>query len=314
MGLFRINGKKLVGVESRPVTLERDLQRLTEANLDVVFGLQLVSSEFTSSNLRIDTLAIDPESNSFVIIEYKRDKSSSVIDQGFSYLSRMLNNKAEFILECNEKLGRSLKRDDIDWSQARVMFLAASFSVHQLGAINFRDLPIELWEVTLYDNDTILYEQIEASGDSSSIKTVSKNKQIESVTKEVKKYTEEDIINERGSGKARELYQRLKEKILLIDQNLVVHPTKTYISLQMPGNWRNIIGINFRKDRLVVDFLRAQPKDFKDPEGKLIYRETSFKNFHQHISSIDIDSTQDIDYTTFLIKQQYDHFLKDHRK
>ena len=63
-----------------------------------------MKSEFTLHNFRIDTLAFDEESKSFVIIEYKKDKSFSVVDQGYAYLSLMLNNKADFILEYNESL------------------------------------------------------------------------------------------------------------------------------------------------------------------------------------------------------------------
>ena len=64
--------------------------------------LDFISSEFSLNNFRIDTLALDKESKSFVIIEFKRDKNFSVVDQGYAYLSLMLNNKADFILEYNE--------------------------------------------------------------------------------------------------------------------------------------------------------------------------------------------------------------------
>ena len=67
-------------------------------------------------NFRIDTLAFDTETKSFVRIEYKRDRSFSVVDQGFAYLSLMLNNKADFILEYNERMKDNLKREDVDWS------------------------------------------------------------------------------------------------------------------------------------------------------------------------------------------------------
>jgi hypothetical protein len=43
--------------------------------------------------LRIDTFAFDNESKAFVIIEYKKDRNFSVVDQGLAYLNLMLNNK-----------------------------------------------------------------------------------------------------------------------------------------------------------------------------------------------------------------------------
>ncbi|MGL5369111.1 MAG: hypothetical protein ACRDAG_12520 [Cetobacterium somerae] len=59
----------------------------------------------------MDTLAFNRENKSLVLIEYKRGNSYSVIDQRYSYLTRVLNNKVELILEYSERKGKSLKRD-----------------------------------------------------------------------------------------------------------------------------------------------------------------------------------------------------------
>ena len=67
-------------------------------------------------------LCWDEENNSFVIIEYKNSKSSSVIDQGYSYLSTMLNNKSDFILEYIESMDKSLKKENVDWSPIQSNF------------------------------------------------------------------------------------------------------------------------------------------------------------------------------------------------
>jgi hypothetical protein len=69
---------------------------------------------------------IDNESKAFVIIEYKNDRNFSVVDQGMAYLSFMLNNKADFILEYNESPHSSpnLKREEVDWSQSRTIFIS----------------------------------------------------------------------------------------------------------------------------------------------------------------------------------------------
>lgn len=146
MPLFKI-GQQLAYIKETPFKLEREIQRLTEENLDTLLQLDFVRSEFSLNNFRIDTLAFDPEAKSFVIIEYKRDKTFSIIDQGYAYLSLMLNNKADFILEFNENQQQSLKRMDVDWTQSKVIFVSPSFTTYQREAINFKDLPIELWEV-----------------------------------------------------------------------------------------------------------------------------------------------------------------------
>ncbi|HQC27629.1 MAG TPA: hypothetical protein PLU31_08240, partial [Treponemataceae bacterium] len=132
MALYSIdNNGKLEQIREFDFKLEREIQKLTEENLQTVFGLEFIKSEFSLNSFRIDTLAFDKDASSFVIIEYKRDKNFSVIDQGYAYLSLMLNNKADFILEYNETQKNTLKRDDVDWSQSKVMFISPSFTSYQ---------------------------------------------------------------------------------------------------------------------------------------------------------------------------------------
>ena len=114
----------LLSVKTIPFRLEKDIQNLVESNLQTLFKLELVKSEFTIDKYRLDTLCFDMESKSFVIIEYKKDKNYSVIDQGFSYLSTVLENKGELILEYQEKLNTRVRKDGIDWSQIRIIFIS----------------------------------------------------------------------------------------------------------------------------------------------------------------------------------------------
>ncbi len=109
-------------IKEKPFKLERDIQRMFETNMSEIMGLEMIKSEFTIKDRRIDTLAFDPQSKAFVIIEYKRERNSSVIDQGFTYLSLMLQNQADFILEYNETQAGNLKRNDVDWSQTKSRF------------------------------------------------------------------------------------------------------------------------------------------------------------------------------------------------
>ena len=124
MEVFNIKDHKVEVVELNPFKLERDIQVVIEKNTESFFGLEFVRSEFPIGEFRIDTLCYDNETNSFVLIEYKKGSSYSVIDQGYSYLSLMLNNKSEFIIEYNERLNKTLKRDDVDWTQSRILFIS----------------------------------------------------------------------------------------------------------------------------------------------------------------------------------------------
>jgi hypothetical protein len=160
--IYSVSRGKLTEIDEVPLEKENEIQQLTEENLVTVFGIDYVASEFSLNDLRVDTLAFDPESMSFVIIEYKRKENFSVIDQGYAYLALLLNNKAEFVLKYNEKSEKPVRKDDIDWSQSRVIFIAPAFTNYQRQAIGFRDLPIELWEVKRYANGSILFNQIQS--------------------------------------------------------------------------------------------------------------------------------------------------------
>lgn len=95
MKIYSLQKQKLNEIKENPFKLEREIQNLFEKNLDELMGLTFVKSEFSIKNKRIDTLAFDKQTNAFVIIEVKRDKNLSVVDQGFTYLSLMLENKAD---------------------------------------------------------------------------------------------------------------------------------------------------------------------------------------------------------------------------
>jgi len=298
MPLFSINNNKLERVKKIDFKLERHLQKLTEENLQEIFGLEMVKSEFQLNNLRIDTLAFDKESNSFVIIEYKKGVNLSVIDQGYAYLALLLNKKAEFILDYNERMDKNLRRDDVDWSQSRVIFVAPKFTTYQLNAIKYKDMAFELWETTKYDNDTILFNQIKSPETSNSRKTVSKNKDIETVEKEVKKYSEEDHL----SGAVPELvefYEELKEKLSEFD-SLEIDPKKFYIAFKAS---RNVLDIHFIKNYLKI-WINMRQGTLDDP--KEFTRDVSnIGHYGNGDYELKIQPGDDLNYLMYLVGQSY---------
>ncbi|MCP3931752.1 MAG: hypothetical protein GY705_21970 [Bacteroidetes bacterium] len=296
MALFRIN-RNLEYIKEKPFKLEKEIQSLTELNLESIFGLEFVKSEFRLNNFRIDTLAFDNDANSFVIIEYKRDRNFSVIDQGYAYLSLMLNNKADFILEFNESKNKTLKRRDIDWSQSRVLFASPSFTNYQREAINFKDLPIELWEVTRYENDTISFDQIQKAGAQESIKTISRaDETIKKVAKEIKVYTEEEHLA-RSNEDIKELYRKVKNAILNFD-NIEIKPKKKYIAFV---SGRNVIDLHPQKKALKM-WINLNKGELDDT--KQITRDVSTTgHWGNGDYELQINSDENIEYIMSLIKQ-----------
>lgn len=206
MQLFQKNKYSLLDLREVSFKLERDIQSLFEKNLSQITGLELVKSEFSIQNQRIDTLAFDIENNAFVIIEYKRGHNYSVFDQGVAYLNTLLKYKADFVLEYNEALNKSLKKGEVDWSQSKVVFVSPFFNQNQKQAVDFKDLNIELWEVKQYENNIIVIDGIKKSEAAPSIKqtsTLEKETDLSEITKEIKTYNEEDFF----IGKTEELIE-----------------------------------------------------------------------------------------------------------
>ncbi len=308
--MFRKQNSKLVQVKENPFKRERDLQKLTEENLGTIFGLQFVKTEYNIHNLFIDTLAFDPENNTFVIIEYKRDSSFSVVDQGFSYLSLMLNNKADFVLGYNEALNKNMRRDDLDWSQARIIFIARSFTTHQQNAVNFKNMPFELWEVVQFENELTQYRRIEISNSAESLKQMKNiTEDTQKVTREVKKYTEEGLVGK--EGESHDLYVSFKEQLMQMFPTLIANPKKVYIGYQLPDNWRNIFNIKKIRGGISVDIMRSKLNYFDDPQNKVKYIERSRENFGQDITTLEVKNVSDIRYSVLIIQQAYDRFVKE---
>ena len=306
MLIYKVVKNKLVSIKEKRINLERDLQKIVEQNLETIFGLKFITSEFSLGRFRIDTLAFDEENKSFVIIEYKRDKSFSVIDQGFSYLSSLLNNKADFILEYNDKMKSNLKRGDVDWSQSRVLFLAHSFTPYQRHSINFRDLPIELWKIQRYEDNIIVFNRLKPIVARESINTISKNKMIKKVSREVKVYSIDDHFK-KGWENSRDIFNNIREKILELDPRIKEKVNKYYIGYSI-GTYR-LCEISTYKSKIEVGLHRVDKKDLKDPENKLKKIPWEKWGWGKQCS-YSIKNSGDIDYALFLIKQVYNKFYK----
>ncbi|MCE0721893.1 DUF5655 domain-containing protein [Legionella resiliens] len=298
MPIYISNMNLLTEIHENKFKLESEIQLLFEQNLTKLMQLTLVRSEFSIKNKRIDTLAYDEQTNAFIIIEYKRDKNISVIDQGFTYLSLMLENKADFIVEYNEQLKRNLKRDDVDWSQTRVAFVSPFFTDNQIQATNFKDLAIELWEVKRYDNDIVLINQIKKSQSAESIKPLTlKNKELKRVTDEIIVYTE-DNHTAKASEEIAELYEKFRDAILNLSDEIELKPTKLYIAFKLN---KNIVDIEIQRKSLKI-FLNAAWGTIDDSKG-LTRNVSNVGHYGNGDYQIQVDNDNDLEYIMSLIKQ-----------
>ena len=133
---------------------EREIQRTVEDNLALFFpGLELVKSECTIHNTRIDTLAFDKKAKAFVIIEYKTAKRSDIYSQGRSYHNVLRKNKERCVWLLSKKKNEFIDLQDVDWQKTRLIFVMPSFTARQIEASDSEDLlDIKLYEIRKYPN------------------------------------------------------------------------------------------------------------------------------------------------------------------
>ena len=313
MKIFKIKEKGVDFIQMIPFKIEKEIQVTIEKNCNEFFGLEFVRSEFTVGEFRIDSLCFNYETNSFVIIEYKKGNSYSVIDQGYSYLSIMLNHKSDFIIEYNERLNKNLRRDDIDWTQSKVIFVSQSFSTYQKNSVNFKNIPFELWEIKRFINDTILLNQIISSSKENidTLGSSEKNSVLIDVSNEIKIFDEEYHTNKLDED-TKLKWEELKERVLGID-NISLQVMKPYISFS--GQSKKICYCNFRKNYISIEILRGntntegvKSKTFftlDDPKKVSEEGYWEWKNgVKGHVYRIKFDKYSDVDYTMFLINQK----------
>jgi hypothetical protein len=308
--LFKLKNNHLTPLDSVPFKLEKEIQNIIEGNTEELFGLKMVKSEFTVGDFRLDSLCFDEETKSFVIIEYKRDKSYSVIDQGYSYLSTMLNNKSDFVLEFNENLEDTLKRDQVDWSQSRIIFVSTSFSSYQKTSINFKDVPFELWEISRFSNDTVSLNQM-SSTSKESIKSVGKVKGtvIKNVSEEIEVYDEDSNLNN-VTNEVKDLYFELKERVSNWE-DVGFRYKRNYISILNKNKVK--IYLKVQKNQIKIHLIRridfkgdvtSQKVKFniKDPDNLFELKKSSHKEQYEYF----LKNEKDLDYLVMLLKQKYE--------
>jgi hypothetical protein len=317
MEVFNIKNGKVEIVEPTPFKLEREIQNVIEKNTQSFFGLEFVHSEFSIGNYRIDSLCFDNETNSFVIIEYKKGDSYSVIDQGYTYLQLLLNNKSDFILTLSQHYNRVLRNEDIDWSQSKIMFISQSFNSYQKDSVNFKNLPFELWEIKRFSNDTVILNKHKSSSkesiDSLNSNNVEKKNIIQTVNKEVQVIDEEYHLNKLDDSTIQK-WNDLKERLNELE-NTELEIKKPYISLN--GENKKICYFNFRKNFISIEMLRGNinpdgsksKKYFNLDDPKGISEEGSWEwksGTKGTMYKVKFDKNVNLDYIIFLIKQKYE--------
>lgn len=155
--LFKVKNE-VKELNSSPVLLEKNLQNFIEKNMETLFGVTFIKSEYVITNGRMDSIGLD-ENNCPVIFEYKRSSNENVINQGLFYLDWLMDHKEAFEKEAKNVIDEDrLKK--IDWSLPCVICVANDFNKFDVHAVNQIDRNIKLVRYSKYDDELLMFEYI----------------------------------------------------------------------------------------------------------------------------------------------------------
>ena len=295
MILYKIIENKVKKISSKKFLSERELQKFVENNLEEIFELKFIVSEF-GTQFSIDTIGFDNTINSPVIIEFKENQSYSVIDQGFTYLNYILTHKGDLQLKINEVLKNNIT---VDWSQTKIYFIARNFNKFQIEATKFKGLPIRLVEYNLYEDNVIGFNFIETYQEANLKVITEKTKMLEKIEKEIKPYSLEEILKGIPDN-TKNIFNSLSEKVMQIDSSVIVEtgkhgtiyknngltflyldPKKTEIigilRLKHQENLKNIlINSNVKEDSVFRTRLKINRED--EIEDAMLFIKKAFEN------------------------------------
>lgn len=301
MALFKIQNQIVKKLITKDLDLEKNLQSLFENNLDEILNISFLAHEYsTSFGGRIDTLGID-RNGSPCIIEYKKNQSDNVINQGLSYLRWLLDHKADFEILCrNKKI-----EVEIDWDSPRVICISESYNKFDIDTADILPINVELLRYRIYDNDILYiepenYQKVKIST-SGIIKKGERQKEKREVLQKI--YTIDEHL-QKASKEIQSLFLKLREKITSIDEDIIEESKAKYIAYKTSTNFVDVVLLH---SSLKI-FLNVKSGELNDPDG--LARDLAQPKLIGHWGNGDyemkLEKVEELDKVFALIKQSYD--------
>lgn len=306
MAIFEIDKGTAKRVKLSDFKFEKDLQKLVENNLIMIFNCRLIATEFSTGNIhsgRIDTLAISEDSNP-VIIEYKKVASSELINQSLYYLHWIRDHKGDFQIAANKAFGKNV---DVDWSDIRVICLAPEYKKYDLYAVQVMGANIELWQYKMYENGILNIEEVyrrttvslhienETQNEKNPIMVEAGRKA--AITRKTAIYTLEQHLQGFNQG-ILELFNEIRDYIIEMDSSIEETPKKHYIAYKTS---QNFVCLQTYKNKITL-YLKLNPEDVK-PMPKQGRDMRNIGHFGTGEFELNIKDRQDFEETKHLINE-----------
>jgi predicted transport protein len=293
MAIFRLSENKAKKLQNKKFKSEKELQNLFEKNLEEIFGVRFLATEYTTTHGgRMDTLGID-ENDSPVVIEFKESEKDNIINQGLFYLDWLIEHKGDFKILAEEVLKEKI---DINWDESRLILVAQSFNEYDKYAVNRMSDNIELWKYTIYDESILAVERI----------NIPKQGKVKGQKKTKKTFVEYSLDNhlEGKNKKIQDMFYALREEIIKLDENIIEKAQKKYMTYSLERNFCEIV-IQANELKIYLDILK---EDLNDTNG-LAEDVTNKGHWGSGTVLVRLENDEDIPQVFELIKQSYESKL-----
>lgn len=290
--LFHLKNGKAQAKKPVLLSLEKEIQRLCEANLKEFFGIDFLATEYVTGKKhagRIDTLGID-ENKSPVIIEYKLSSNENVINQGLYYLDWLMDHKADFELLCMEKFGEKV---EVDWSNPRLLCIANDFTKYDDYAIGQINRNIDLIRYRIFENDFVIFELASS---------ISQEKQVVGVGNG-NKYKGIKDYQKQASSQLMQLLTEIEEYIFALGDDIQKKELKYYFAYSRIKNFV-CLEIHPSSNKIVL-FLKVPYSEIGVDSPKV--RDVSeVGHYGTGDTEVSIETAEDVEMAKSLIQKSYE--------
>lgn len=261
--IFDNKNKKLL--KQNNLSLEKQLQKIIEENLESIFGIKFLSSEYSFKDSiygdgRIDTIGLD-ELNRPVVIEYKLNENKNIINQTLYYMNWLKEHKADFKLLVIQKLGVDWQKE-IEWSP-RGICIAELFNKYDNGAVNQMNVDISLIQYYVYgnNNEFIAFESINKYNEQKNISNTIQNNKINNYEHETYNY----IYNNLDIS-TKQLVDDISYAILEIADDISENELKYYKAFKSIRNFASLVVQKSGKIKLYlnIDYNESTMSNYKN--------------------------------------------------
>ena len=152
-------GRYMEEVKEAKFEKESVVQAIIGDNLDVIFpDLEIVGHEISLKDNRVDTVAFNVKTRSFVLIEYKKVQNDGALVQVLAYLEALRGNEGNFLEACKDRSGRKYDKKDVVWNRTKAILIAPSFTPRERAAAKQIKGTVELYRISKYENRVITME------------------------------------------------------------------------------------------------------------------------------------------------------------